>query len=261
MKKTTESASQKLQEHSSRLVSYQAVFIVALLVSLVLPKSASAAIVIDPGAVGDSFFTKTFNVTSEVRSAGVRNANGTVKVLDFIFSELKNLRVNGDGLNITAKLETSWGSNPSGLSNGFDLWFGDANSVVWTDEGSTLFGDSSPVAYTTPPFTGPPNEFDVTGSIVTHSFPTYLVDFNGLSFNFRVPNSANLGFLATIAEEQLVMSSATLTLSSVGRPTGVPGLEVFSQYTVVSVPEPSSSALTACALLALAKVRRRRRSR
>ncbi len=161
MTKSTNDASKKLQGHSVARRNLRVPSVAALLVSLLLPHFASAAIMIDPGALGDSFINRSYDVTSEVRAAGVTNANGTVKVLDFIFSELKALRVNGDGLNITAKLETVWNSNPSGIGGGFSLFFGDANSVVWTDDSATLFVDSNPGEFTTPPFTTPPNDFDI----------------------------------------------------------------------------------------------------
>lgn len=232
----------------------------ALLLSLLAQQPVSAAVVIDPGTAGETFTSRSYDVTSGVRSAGVTNANASLVVLDFIFSELKALRVNGDGLAMTAELETNWQSNPSGLGQGFTLLFGSADLVAWVFEGSGFIGDPSPNLDRPPTLGGPPHFFDITGSVATSSFPSYLIDFDGLKFSFRLPNSTFLGFNATVPEEQLVLTSATLTLSSVGRPTGVPGIFAFSEYQVVNVPEPSATAFTGLALLSLSKIRRRRRA-
>lgn len=258
MKTTTSYVAKDLQESNYQRVTFRWASLAALLMTFLLPGLANAAIIVDPGDAGEVFTAKSYDVTSEVRSAGVRNANASLVVLDFVFSEFKKLRVNGDGLAITAELATTWRTNPSGIGRDFSLLFGNASLVAWKDDGVGFLGDADPEVDTSSSFTGP-FFFDVNGSVPTGAFATYLTDFDGLQFRLRLPQSHSFGFVATIPEEQLVLNSATLTLSSEPRSSGVPGVFAVSEYTVVNVPEPSSSALVAMAVLSLGRISRRRR--
>jgi len=228
-----------------------------LLTSILFSDPTLGAIVIDPGTAGETFTSKSYNVTSAMRAAGVTNANGTRVVLDFIFSELKGLQVNGDGVAITAKLDTDWRTNPSGIGRGYSLLAGSAELVAWTYQGPGFLGDANPEVEQPNNFS-PPHLYDVTGSVPTNSFATYEPVFDGMRFAFRLPYSANLGFPADVPEEELVLSNATITFSSEPRPTGIPGVFATSTYTVVNVPEPSVLWVLGTTTLGLVAKRRRR---
>ena len=232
--------------------------VAALLISLVLTENASAVIVIDPGEAGETFTSKTYNVTSGLRANGVRNANGRSYVLNFVFSEFEALRVNGDGEAITVKLDTTWRTNPSGIGRDYTLLGGGASLVAWKNEGEGFLGDADPDV-DRPVFFSDPQDFDITGAVATGAFATYLTDFDGVQFNFRLPISAALGFPADIPEEELVLSNATITFASQPKSSGIPGAFAFSEYRVVSVPEPSTFAVSSIAMCGLGAVSRRRR--